>query len=67
VAGCCKYGGEPAGFCVTELVSSSSEDLSEYKLSWPYGDWCKFCVHLRSLNVRHFGATELKVMSSRSP
>jgi hypothetical protein len=23
-------------------------------------DWCKFCVHLRSLNVIHFGMYELK-------
>jgi hypothetical protein len=21
-------------------------------------DWCKFCIHLRSLNVRHFGMVE---------
>jgi hypothetical protein len=26
---------------------SSSEDLSECKISWSYVDWSKFCVHLR--------------------
>jgi hypothetical protein len=31
---------------------SSSEDLSECKISWSYVDWCNFCIHLRSLNVR---------------
>jgi len=43
---------------------SSSEDLSEYKISWSYVDWCKFYIHLKSLNVRHFGmvaATALKL------
>jgi hypothetical protein len=43
---------------------SSSEDQPEYKIAWPYLDWCKFCIHLRSLNVRHFGmvaATALKL------
>jgi hypothetical protein len=34
---------------------SSSEYLSEYKISWSYVDWCKFYIHLKSLNVRHFG------------
>jgi hypothetical protein len=34
---------------------SSSEDLSEYKIPWFYVDWRKFCIHLNSLNVRHFG------------
>jgi hypothetical protein len=32
---------------------SSSGDLPEY-ISWSYVDWCKFYIHLRSLNVRHF-------------
>jgi hypothetical protein len=48
---------------------SPSEDLSEYKISWSYVEWCKFCIHLRSLNVRRFGmaaATVLKIMASRS-
>jgi hypothetical protein len=36
-------------------ISSSSEDPSEYKISWPYVDWCKFFIHLRSSNARHFG------------
>jgi hypothetical protein len=34
--------------------ASSSEDLSAYSISWAYVDWCKFCIHLRSLSVRHF-------------
>jgi hypothetical protein len=49
---------------------SSFEDLSVYKISWSYVDWCKFCIHLRSLNVRHFGMVEgtgLKSTASRSP
>jgi hypothetical protein len=49
---------------------SSSEDLSEYNISWSYVDRCKFYIHLNSLNVRHFGvvaATTLKIMASRSP
>jgi hypothetical protein len=49
---------------------SSPEDLSEYKMSWSYVEWCKFYIHLKSLNVRHFGmvaATTLQIMASRSP
>jgi hypothetical protein len=33
-------------------------------------DWYKFCIHLRSLSVRHFGtveATGLKSMSPKTP
>jgi hypothetical protein len=48
----------------------SFEDLSVYKISCSHIDWCKFCIHLRSLNVRHFGMVEgtgLKSMASRSP
>jgi hypothetical protein len=33
---------------------SSFEYLSVYRISWSHVDWCKFCIHLRSLNVRHF-------------
>jgi hypothetical protein len=33
----------------------SSEDLSEYKISWSYIDWLKFFIHLKSLSVHHFG------------
>jgi hypothetical protein len=43
---------------------SSFEDLSVYKMSWSHVEWCKFCIHLRSSNVRHFGmvkCTGLKV------
>jgi hypothetical protein len=49
---------------------SSVEDLSVYKISWPHVDWCKFCIHLRSLNVRYFVMVEgtgLKSTASRSP
>jgi hypothetical protein len=49
---------------------SSFEDLSVYKISRSHVDWCKFCIHLRSLNVRHFGifeGTGLKSTASRSP
>jgi hypothetical protein len=49
---------------------SSFEDLSLYKILWPHVDWCKFCIHLRSLNVRHFGMVEvtgLESTASRSP
>jgi hypothetical protein len=37
---------------------SSFEDISVYKISWSHVVWCKFCIHLRSLNVRHFGMVE---------
>jgi hypothetical protein len=37
---------------------SSFKDLSLYKISCSHVDWCKFCIHLRSLNVRHFGMAE---------
>jgi hypothetical protein len=42
------------------LIESCSffEDLSVYKISWSHVDWCKFCIHLSSLNVRHFGMVE---------
>jgi hypothetical protein len=29
--------------------SPSFEDLSAYKIPWSHVDWCKFCIHLRSL------------------
>jgi hypothetical protein len=29
----------------------SSEDLSAHKISWSLVDWCKFCIHLSSLNI----------------
>jgi hypothetical protein len=48
---------------------SSIEDLSVHKISWSHVDWCKFCIHLTSLNVRHFGMLEgigLKSTASRS-
>jgi hypothetical protein len=47
---------------------SSFEDLSVYKILWSHVEWCKFCIHLRSLNVRHFGMVEgLGLKSTRSP
>jgi hypothetical protein len=54
-------------FCTSGLIKScsSSEDLSEYKISWSYLDWCKFYIHLKSLNIRHFemvAAMALKIM-----
>jgi len=42
----------------------SFEEPSVYKMSWSNVDWWKFCIHLRSLNVRHFRmveATGLKI------
>jgi hypothetical protein len=48
----------------------SFEYLSLHKMSWSHVDWCKFCSHLRSFNVRHFGMLEgtgLISMTSRSP
>jgi hypothetical protein len=49
---------------------SSFEDLSLYKVSWSHVDWCKFRIHLRSLNVHYFGMVEvtgLTSTASRSP
>jgi hypothetical protein len=43
---------------------SSSEDLSRHTILWSFVDWCKFYIHLKSLNVCHFGmvaATSLKL------
>jgi hypothetical protein len=51
-------------------ICSSFEDLSVYKISYSHVDWCKFCINLRSLNVRHFGMVEgtgLKSTTLRSP
>jgi hypothetical protein len=49
---------------------SSFEDLSVYKISYSHVDCCKFCIHLRSLNIRHFGMVEvtgLERTASRLP
>jgi hypothetical protein len=27
----------------------SSENLSDYKISWSNIEWCKFCIHLKSV------------------
>jgi hypothetical protein len=40
---------------LVKSCSSIEENLSVYKISWSHVDWCKFCIHLRRLNVRHFG------------
>jgi len=29
--------------------------IYQNKISWPYVDWCKLYIHLKSLSVRHFG------------
>jgi hypothetical protein len=49
---------------------SSFVDVSVCTSSWSHVEWCKFCIHLRSLNVRHFGMVEgtgLKSTALRSP
>jgi hypothetical protein len=48
----------------------NSQPLWAYKISWPHVEWCKFCVYLFNLNVRHFcmvEATTLCSMVTRSP
>jgi hypothetical protein len=57
-------------FRKNDLIKSScsSENLSEYRILCSIVDWCKFCIHLRSLNVHHIGmvaATALETMASR--
>jgi hypothetical protein len=55
--------------CLVESCSTV-EDLSVRNISWSHVDWSKFCIHLKSLNVRHFGMVEgtgLKSTASRSP
>jgi hypothetical protein len=41
-------------------ASSSFEYLSAYKIPWAHVDWCKFCTHLRSMNIHHFGMIEAR-------
>jgi hypothetical protein len=51
--------------CCLIKSCSTSEGLSEYKITWPYVEWCRLRIHLRSLHVRHFGmvaATALTIM-----
>jgi hypothetical protein len=48
------------------LSWSSIEYLSAYKTSWFHIRWCKFCVHLRSLSVLHFGVVEGSYSVKRS-
>jgi hypothetical protein len=48
---------------------SSFEDLPEYKMSCSHAEWCKCCIHRKSVNVRHFGMVQdagLRSMASRS-
>jgi hypothetical protein len=48
----------------------STEDLSVCTISWFRIDWCKFCIHLGSTDVRHFVMVEgtgFENMASRSP
>jgi hypothetical protein len=40
--------------CLTKSCSSF-EELSIFKTLRSHVDWCKFCIHLRRLNDRHFG------------
>jgi hypothetical protein len=37
---------------------SSFEDISVNNISWSHVDWCKFCIHLKSLKDSHFGMVE---------
>jgi hypothetical protein len=45
--------------CFSQKLSintfSSFEDVSAYKIPSSHVDWCKFCIYLTSLDVRHFG------------
>jgi hypothetical protein len=54
-------------YCKSSLFKScsSSEALSEYKISWSYIDWCKFCIHLKSLNMHHFGMIAASTLKPR--
>jgi hypothetical protein len=38
---------------------SSLKGLLEYKISWSLIDWCKFCMHLISVNICYFGTIEV--------
>jgi hypothetical protein len=49
---------------------SSFEDLFACKIPWSHMAGAIFCIHLRSLNVHHFGIVAdagLKSMALRSP
>lgn len=35
------------------------QNLSAHKILWHHVDWCKICIHLRSMNVRQFGVVEV--------
>jgi hypothetical protein len=45
---------DPLNMAIKQNVNFKFQP-SEYKTSWPYIDWCKFCIHLRSLNISNFG------------
>jgi hypothetical protein len=54
---------------VSTEVMYALESIIIILSSWSHVDWCNFCIHLRSLNVRYFGtveSTRLK-LSSMSP
>jgi hypothetical protein len=39
-------------------------------IPWSHADWCKFCIHLLSVNIRYIKMVEamgLKIMAPRSP
>jgi hypothetical protein len=38
----------------------SFDDLSAYKISCPNVDWFKFCIYLRSLNVRYSHSVQFR-------
>jgi hypothetical protein len=45
------------------------DGVTPYKISRCHADWRKFCIHFRSLDVRHSGMAEptrLKITESRS-
>jgi hypothetical protein len=37
------------------IESCPSENVSDNKIPWSYVGLYKFCIHLKNLNVRHFG------------
>jgi hypothetical protein len=61
--------GLPPKNCIIKSCSPF-EDVKAYKTSWHRVDKCKYCTHLGSLNVCHFGAAGaagLKSKVSMSP
>jgi hypothetical protein len=58
-----------SAFHINSLVKECPffEGLSAYKRSRSHVDWCKSCIHLRSLNIRHFGLVEGMALKSAEP